>query len=376
MENGSNKYGFYNKKSSIFENIYLITIVILITFSFIVYAVYYYYIGGINDIKPNSSYYGEDLLNYEPLFSDNVTNLQDCIDRCNKDIICDGITYNNKTQICSGTKNGIVRSEGENYTAWIKPITSNKPKDKNFKNAVLLGMTSGPKLIPGNNISNPYLIGHYSYSFDIIIKDFYKNYGYWRHIFHKGTHIDSNQPIKYQSWENLIKDLPIQTIGVWLAPFTNNLRIAISTNNLKGNQTGYYSDAFIQKCDKNNEECYITDLPSGKWADKQLITDGTNPKTTIANYVEYIDQDLQNIPINRKVNILINIRGRNIEIYFNGKLKKIAQLDGIPVFNNSNNSTKTNLYVFYEYNVNAELTNLLYYPDDLSLYDISQIMDL
>jgi hypothetical protein len=79
---------------------------------------------------------------------------------------------------------------------------------------------------------------------------------------------------------------------------------------------------------------------------------------------------LQNIPINKKLNIIINIRGRDIEVYFNGKIVKITQLDGIPQFD------KTNLYVMQEKSINANISNLLYFPDALKLKQIKNIMEL
>ena len=49
-------------------------------------------------------------------------------------------------------------------------------------------------------------------------------------------------------------------------------------------------------------------MPSGKWTDTSKAGDGSNPKTKLDSYVEYFDQDLQNIPINTQVNIIINFK--------------------------------------------------------------------
>lgn len=372
-----NKITFQANRSQIFSNPYIIGIIFIITLGFIGYGVYYYlnktdeYI-----IESNSSFYGKDLLTYESLFQNEASSIKDCIDQCKNDIICDGITYNKNSQICIGTKNGQVRNESSEYSAWVKPPTlSGDASELDFKKSVLVGFTNGPRIVKGDKIARPYMIGNFSFSFNISINDYYKNYGYWRHIFHKGTDIESGKELQYQSWENLIVDIPKQCIGVWIAPFNNNMRIAVLTTSLKNRNYGSYPDAFVQKCNNNNNNdnensCYVTDLPSGKWVDRNAAGDGSNPNIKIDSYIEYFDQDLQNIPINKKLNIIINIRGRNVEIYFNGKIVKITQLDGIPQFD------KTNLYVMQEKSINANISNLLYFPDALKLKQIKNIMEL
>ena len=210
-----------------------------------------------------------------------------------------------------------------------------------------------------------------SFSYKLIspVYDFNKNYGSWRHIFHKGTDIKNGAILDYQSWENLVKDIPNQVIGVWLAPFTNNLRIAVKTTTLSNRTYGSYADAFVEKCDDTGN-CFITDMPSGKWTDNSKASDGSNPNTKVDSYLEYFDQDLQNIPINSQVNIIINFRNNNAEVYYNGKIVKITQLDGTP------NSDKSNLYVLNDKTVNCEISNLLYFPDAIKLSDVQQIISI
>jgi hypothetical protein len=372
VANLMNRSGFIPNipNKTIFSNVYVILIIIIISFIFIGIGLYYM-INQANEIniKKSSSYYGKDISLYEPLFQVSAKNVIDCVNMCKNDITCDGITYNENTEECLGTKNGLVREENSNYSSWVKPtdfITPDMEKI-DIKKAVLVGFTNAAKNISGDQIPNPYLIGNFAYSFNIMINDFYKNYGYWRHIFHKGTPINSN--LTYQSWENLITEIPIQTIGVWLAPFTNNIRIAITTTSESNKNSGNYPDAFIQKCN-NASECYITDMPSGKWVDKSRKGDGSIDNIKLNTYIEYVDQDLQNVPVNRKVNITINCRGKYIEIYFDGKIIKTTKLDGMP------NVNKLGLYVMNEKTFGGEISNLLYYPDALKLNFIKQISDL
>jgi hypothetical protein len=365
-----NKTGFYHKEEQIFSNTNIIILILVIALVFLGYVVYKYFNESIDNlIQNNSSYYGKNILLYEPLFQETTNTINECIEMCNNDIICDGITYNNDTQICSGTKNGQIRNETSTYSAWIKPVNNTIIKYTDFKKAILVGYTKTSRVISGIKITNPYLLGHFCYSFNLTIYDFYKNYGYWRHIFHKGTDITTGSTLSYQSWENLVKDIPNQVIGVWLAPFTNNLRIAVSTTSLSNRGYGSYTDAFVEKCSEDGK-CFITDMPGSKWADTSKAGDGSNPKTKLEQNIEYFDQDLQNIPINSQVNITINFRNNIIEVYFNGKIVKITQLDGTP------NADKTNLYVMNEKTANCEISNLLYYPEAVKIKDVDKILSI
>jgi len=376
--NLTNKSGFYsnsNQNKHIFSNVYLIAFILIISLLFIGYAIYKYMISSSNlNILNSSSYYGKDISTYEPIFQDTSNSINDCINICSNDITCDGITYNSDTKACLGTKDGQLRTENSNYSAWIKPPDDNKLEQgsKDFTKTILIGYTKTMKVIDGQKIDNPYKLGYFCYSFNLTIYDFYKNYGSWRHIFHRGSPITSGQILNYQSWENLIVDFPKQIVGVWLAPFTNNLRIAVTTTSNANKSYGSYQDAFVEQCDNLTKQCYITDTPSGKWTDKQRMSDGTNPEIKLDTYIEFFDHDLQNIPINTQINITLNFRGQNVEVLFNGKIIKANKLDGIP----DTNTGKPNLYAMNDKTIGGEISNLIYYPDALLLGDIQSIIDL
>ena len=57
----------------------------------------------------------------------------------------------------------------------------------------------------------------------------------------------------------------------------------------------------------------------------------------IQNYynIEFFDNDLQNIPINKEINITINFKGTDVEVYYDGKIVKVVKLDGLPNINKS-----------------------------------------
>ena len=378
--NLTNKSGFYeNKSENIFDNIYLILTIFIIGLIFIGYTVYSFIKSSSDSlILSNSSYYGTDIINFIPLFQEKTETIDDCVNICKTDIICDGITYNSDTNTCAGTKNtkdneAIIRTENVNYSSWIKPPSlkvSKSDMSKDFTKAILVGYTTVKTVVDGSKIPNPYVLGVFSYSFNITIYDFNKNFGLWRHLFHKGTEITTGTILNYQSWENLVVDYPKQFIGIWLAPFTNNLRIAVTTTNLNNTSFGFYDNAFNQVCDKDTNKCYITDLPNNRWIDTSSHSDGSVPKQSVGTYIEYFDLDLQNIPLNTEINITINFRGKTVDTLFNGKIRKTQTLNGLPIFD------KSNLYVMNDKTFGGEITNLLYYSDSLTIPEIKQIISL
>jgi len=358
-------------KARMFDNPYLIGIILLLTIVFIIYAIYYYFTNKSLNIKKSSSYYGKDLAFYTPIFNNSVANIDDCVIQCQNDLTCDGITFNSDTSYCTGTKNGTIRSDLPILSTWVKPVANlTEHNINNIAQTIVLGNTRTRQIIDKVKFSNPYLIGQFAYSFTLTIFDFYKNYGVWRHIFHKGSVIDTNVPLNYQSWETLSSAIPNQTIGIWIAPFTNNLRIAISTTTTQGKPSGSYPDAFVQKCNPATRNCFITDLPSGKWVDTSRISDSSVPITKITQQLEYFDHDLQNIPINTKVTFTVNIIGNYVELFMNGKITKTAMLNGVANFNN------LPLYAMFDNTLNCELKNLIYYPTNLFLGDVKNIIAL
>jgi len=370
------KSSFYEKpkpntNKQIFSNTYIVMFIVIVSFACIGYAMYYYIKQTDGPtILSNSSYYGSDISLYEPTFREKTKSITDCINICENDITCDGITYNSDTKACLGTKNGTIRNESDTYSAWVKPPKSKiNTASKDFSKIVLLGYTTSMTTIDSSKFQNPFMIGYFTYSFNITIYDFYKNYGSWRHIMHKGTPIPPGTILNYQSWENLIVDYPVQNIGIWLAPFTNNLRIAVTTTSLANTSYGSNDNAFVEKCNSTGD-CYITDTPGNKWIDTSRSGDGSIPKQKIETYVEYFDNDMQNIPINTQLNITLIFRGRDAEIYYNGKIVKIVRLDGIT------KTTNSALYVMSNNTFGGEINNLVYYPDTLLLGEIQSIMSL
>lgn len=351
---------------------YVSLLMFSIIIGFIIYGLYYYYNSNYDkNIKIGYSYYNSNLLNYTPLYNINTDTLDECISRCNADIICNGITYNNQTQECIGSgNNGLLRREENNLISWIKQNDMQTNYKRDFIKSIILGYTDIPATITANKITQPHVIGNFSFSFNLCIRDYHHNYGKWRHILHKGTDNSSlmqNNAYNYSSWEKLIIDIPKQFIGVWIAPFNNNMRIALSTIYMTKKAQNYYEHANIQICNENLNECHISDK------DKNTNNSTTNlsmaPQQIIKN-IEFIDQDITNIPINRISNYIINIIANTIELYQDGKLIKSAVIEGTAEYNNDN------MYVMQQNSINGFVSNVIYYPAYLTLDDIKLIHDI
>ena len=341
-------------------------LLILICFGFVMFSIYYY-MKNYSDINIGYSFYGKDISTYIPLFEIKTDKLDKCIDRCKKDSLCQGITYNSDTNVCMGSESGKLRNEEDNHTAWVKK--KNILDNILVKDNIILGFTKKQSYVSSTEMIPPINQGNFCFAFTIKIDDFYDKFGKWRHIFHKGTRLlnrnsDSNI-INYQNWENIVSNIPEQCVGVWLAPFTNNLRIAFTTITHESKPVTNEVHAFIQKCNDLTNECYMTNMK-----DNNQMSDGSVPRVRLSRNLEYIDGDLQNIPIGKYTNICINVNKDTVELYINSKINKVYQLNGIPEFN------KEDLYVMNPVTFKGEIKNMIYLPNFANKKQIKEISKL
>ena len=54
--------------------------------------------------------------------------------------------------------------------------------------------------VTGQSIADPYDQYSYTLLLTIRIDDYVENLGYWKHILHKGTYEDNDEPLKFTSW--------------------------------------------------------------------------------------------------------------------------------------------------------------------------------
>ena len=151
------------------------------------------------------------------------------------------------------------------------------------------------------DIKKPIIENDISYSFWIYLKEFYYNFSKWKHIFHKGTNVENKQ-LDYSYWNNIETEIPEQSIGIWMHPHTNNLRICATTE-------------------------------SG---------------------IEYTD--IEDIPQNEAIHISITISNKTLNIYRNKKLT-ITKVFGDRISIN----TKP-MYFNFPFTFNGTLYNFLYLP--------------
>ena len=371
--NLSNNTNNNSKDASAFDNMNVLIVLLCITVFFIVYGVYLY----LRETKyhNNSTFYGEDLTSYKPLFKLNTDKIDKCIERCNKDVQCDGVTFNREIMNCVGSEKGILRQDSEKYVSWLKK----KKNNKNKKVHTITGLIKSQTLIKQSEIPLPKNPNAFNYSFYLYINDFYHNHGKWRHVFHKGTEIiESNT----HNWEDILRNYPDQGIGVWLSPFNNNMRIALTTRttNLKKNykvhkhpfeQKYKESDYDKEKNCPKNVEIYISDKTNNPHADMnrygiKKIRALNNDEIVYEKNLEFID--IHNMPIKKLTHFSINLIDTNLEIYMNGKITNSFSLQGYPLVNEGH------FYSKYPTTFDGSIVDLKFSPNSINIKDVTEII--
>lgn len=175
-----------------------------------------------------------------------------------------------------------------------------------------------PNSIPPCNIMTPILDNKFTYSFWLYIKDFYHNTNCkcWKHIFHKGTKLNSNDILtfKYDDWNRLTNEITEQSIGLWLDPNQNNLRVVVNTES---------NSVFNLK------------------------------------YVE-----IKNIPIRELFNITILVNKNFLEIYIDGNLYRSKQFKNNIIFNNKD------LFFNHQNTYSGAIYDFIYLPKTITFNDI------
>lgn len=318
-------------------------IIIIIGVSFILYSLYLYYRNSKNFHNYGYTFLPEDLVNEKPVLrEENIFDIDECKRICNNNPTCAGITYDTENNVCIGTENGIIRPDDDKFISWKKK-TFDKTSD--LTKIVKLGFTNSSQVLSRTEFQKPSLLNNCLYSFWININDWYENYGYWKHIFHKGTNVDYQ--MNFKEWGEIVDRIPEQYIGVWLNPYHNNMRICITTEKIN----------VKQKPNNNNNQHPNIDLNNKHNSNIHNINN--------VKQIEYYD--LTNLPINKLINVSVVIVDNFIEIYKNSKLIKTLQLKGNPSFNNDNVFVKNNK------SFNGGIYNLIYNPSKTNLNDIHNI---
>jgi hypothetical protein len=346
--------------------------------------------------KAGVAYLPKDITNIDinPLIDKTVGNINECIDECNLNGNCNGITFNKDTYKCNGYENGMLVNTSPSMYAWEK----SKEKQTKESQIILLTKTYQQTKIDAGRMPFPREIYNLNFSFWLKITDWYNSsHSYWKCVFFKSAtqHLDNrnNKIIKTPNWEDIVNELPDQCIGVWLSPFTNNLRICVTTEKNTNadnkiplphpnkqicttNACLYTNDLSIKHIQNTDYKEHIEMMK--KYLDKYKEEKEKKPKTQGYIPLEPNNKDKQtqklmehvdilNISIGEPIFISININKTIMELYINDKLNYIVNLEGMPIFN------RNELNVKNEPTFNGNIYNLSYLPYFASFKEINNL---
>ena len=198
--------------------------------------------------------------------------------------------------------------------------------------------------VSNNEIVKSITHDSYTFSFWITINDFYKNNSYWRHLFHRGTPVSKQNVLDYKYWENIEKEINLQSPGVWLHPDNNSIRIAIST--------------IINTSYPNESEALIVTEPPVYYSRKSNVN---NRALEIC--------DIENIPVDEATNITFTLDKRLLTVYLNGKIIKICNFKGQPIM------TEADTYFNYPKTYSGYLSNFVHIPMIVKNSKIKQLCE-
>ena len=396
----SNNNNNNNTKSGINRPVLLILLGLIIIGGIVLFA-FVFYKKEKETYKVGFTYLDKDTTNLDvnPPIDKTVGNINECIDACNLDGNCSGVTFEKDTYKCRGLKDGILVKTTPNMYAW------EKPKDKKTKESqiILLTKTYQQTIVDAGRMSIPYEVYNLNFSFWLKIIDWYNStHSYWKCVFFKSSteHLNNknNEIIKTSNWEDIVDELPDQCIGVWLAPFTNNLRICVSTEKEKtktisfphpnkqictSNSCLYTNDLSIKHVDGENYKEHIELMKQYLEENKKKegeqnikpktqgyiviepVTDNAEDDAKKEKLMEHFD--ILNIPIGEPIFISVNINKTIMELYINNKLNYIVNLEGKPICN------KFELNVKNEPTFNGNLYNISYLPYFASFKEIQNM---
>lgn len=347
-----NKSGTQNKSISNsdanldnpFNNPIMLWSLVIISLGFIVYGLYYYYTT-TSTVQPAKSYYGDDLLNYSPVFKLNTEQIEPCIKRCEADPLCDGITFNRDELTCVGTKRGILRDDDVSLSAWVKPVTDPN-SDKNNKSIILVGLAKENVSISADKISYPGNPYEFNWSMYLYLNDHIANHGTWRHILHKGSEVTDQ--IDTANWEDVLSQFPDQSVGIWMAPFNNNLRIALTTVTQGSSK---YGNAMV------SPHAHV---------DADMSPVKSSSPSAYEKNIEFFD--IYQFPVKKLKHLSVNVLTDTVEVYMDGMIYKVFSLTGKPEFN------RGNLYIMHPKTVDGYIQKLSYAPAALKINDVRALL--
>lgn len=212
------------------------------------------------------------------------------------------------------------------------------------ENALKLGRinTSLYTVIPSAEIVKPRDGFNYTFIVSFNVKNFYHNYGYWRHIFHVGTEIDTNKILEYpyegegiDNWDEVTADFPDQNPGLWLHPTKNTLRLVITTEQF---EKGEFPDHAHPKSSFTATDTTELDVT------KKIIN----------------TLDIKDVPMNSDVNLGFVVFQNSVTVFMNDSIRTIFTITGKPFENTGS------LFIHRNKTYSGLINNLEIYPTVLS----------
>jgi hypothetical protein len=198
---------------------------------------------------------------------------------------------------------------GINFIAWLKGgVYSNKLIDGMVDAKQLIVIPQDPNQNDSNTINrsiNEDKGIEFTWSVWIFIDDLNYNVGKYKCVFYKGNDDISETGLNF----------PNNAPGLYIAPNTNNLVVIMNTFNVI------------------NEEIIINDIPLNKW-----------------------------------VNVIIRCENKNLDVYVNGTIAKSHKLHGVPKQNYGN------VYVAMNGGFSGYISDLSYYDYALGISSIQSII--
>lgn len=175
--------------------------------------------------------------------------------------------------------------------------------------------TSLYTVIPSAEIVKPKDGFNYTFLFSFNVKNFYHNYGYWRHVFHVGTEIDPEKILEYpyegegiDNWDEVSADFPDQNPGLWIHPTKNTLRLVITT-----------------------EQSEVGQFPEHAHPETSFKASDTRELAVNKKIINTLD--IKDVPMNSDIKLGFVVFQNNVTVFMNGKIRTIFTITGKPYEN-------------------------------------------
>jgi len=188
----------------------------------------------------------------------------------------------------------------------------------------------------------------------LYLNDHMANHGSWRHIMHKGSEVTDQ--IDTANWEDVLAQFPDQSVGIWMAPFNNNLRIALTTVTQGRSKYG----------NGNKQNVMVSQHAH---VDAAMAQEG-NPMSpsTYEKNIEFFD--IYQFPVKKLKHLAGNVLTNTVEVYMDGMLYKVFSLTGRPEFN------RGNLYIMKPKTVDGYIQKLSYAPAALKINGVRELLNI